>query len=288
MQILPTYLVVSSNNSALQDRPESLNRVGVNRANDMLANSVIDGLMRETALQAAIAGISIGAEKANSVRYGLSHESLKRESVCALDNAGNDIALALDRANDGGLAGVSAPARSAFLVPMPVLIATANVGFVNLNNSAKLLDVLNHRSSDFVAHKPSSFIGAESHIAEDLKGAHALFADQHKVRDSVPIFQRLIRVLKDCAGQMREAIAFIGASIALPFKVHRGDFINTRGTASWAANALWPTSCYQIPDAIILSLKQIFELLHSQLVDCFWMFRTAHCGSLTDRNEALA
>jgi hypothetical protein len=77
MQIFLADLVVSADNAALQDRPESLNRIGVDRPNDMLANGVIDGLMREAMLQPHIAGISIGAEKANAVRYGFPDESFE-------------------------------------------------------------------------------------------------------------------------------------------------------------------------------------------------------------------
>jgi hypothetical protein len=39
-------------------------------------------------------------------------------------------------------------------------------------------------------------------VAVDLKGAHTLLADQRDMRDPEPVFQRLIRVLKDCAGQV--------------------------------------------------------------------------------------
>jgi hypothetical protein len=193
--------------------------------------------------------------------------------------------FALDCANRRSLASVSAPALAAFLVPMPVLVASAYVGFINLDNPAKFLDVLDHGGSNLVAHEPSSLVGAEAHIPEDLKSAHALLADQHKVCNSVPVFQRLIRVLKDCAGKMRESVALIGASVALPLEFHRGDFIDPRGIASRAADALGPTPRHQIPDAIIFSLKQFLELFNRQLVDCFWMFRASHRGNLTDRKE---
>jgi hypothetical protein len=49
MQIFLADLVVGSDNAALQDRLEALNRIGVNCADDMLTNGVIDGLVRESA-----------------------------------------------------------------------------------------------------------------------------------------------------------------------------------------------------------------------------------------------
>jgi hypothetical protein len=51
MEIFLADLVVGPNNAALQDRPEAFNRIGVNRTNDMLADGVIDGLVREAVLQ---------------------------------------------------------------------------------------------------------------------------------------------------------------------------------------------------------------------------------------------
>jgi hypothetical protein len=268
MQILAADLIVSADNAALQDGPKAFNRIGMDRTDNMLANGMVNGLVREAMLQSDIAGISIGAEKANAVRYGFPHESLKRVPIRPLDDAGNDVTLALDCADDWRLAGIATPALAAFLVPMPVLVAAANVGFVNLDNAAKFLDVLDHRGSDLVAHKPSGLVRAETHVTEDLEGAHALLADQHQVRDSVPIFQRLIRVLKDCTGQVREAIAVYCADFALPMMAGC-ERIDLGVTATGAGNALRPSADNQICNAVILSLKQRVELCCGQLVDGF-------------------
>jgi hypothetical protein len=274
--------------AALQDGPKSFNRIGVNCANDMLPNGMIDELVRETAVQPLIAGIGIGAEKANAVRYCFPHESLKRKPVSAIDNAGDDVPLAFDRAHYRSFPGISTSPLAAFLIPMPVFIAPADVGFINFNDSAKFLNVLDHGGSDLVAHEPSGFVAAKAHVAENLEGAHALFADQHEMRDSVPIFQRLIRVLKDCAGQVREAIAIVCASVALPVERHCRDGINTFGAASRAVDAFWPAPHHQIPDAIFLSLKQRVELRCGQLMDWLGMLYAGHDGLLFDRKETLA
>jgi hypothetical protein len=266
MKIFLANLVIGAHDATLQDGPEAFNRIGVNRANDMLANSVIDGLVREAVLQTAIAWVSIGAKQANAVRYGFPHKSFKRVPVSALDNASNDVSFALDRANDSGLASISAPARSAFLVPMPVLVAAADIGLINFNNSAKFLDVLDHGGSDLVAHEPSSFVASEAHITEDLEGAHALFADKHQVGDSVPIFQRLIRVLKDCAGQVREAIAVHSTDFALPMMAG-SERIDFSVAAARTGDPLGPPANYQIRNAIVLSLKQRVELRRCHLMD---------------------
>jgi hypothetical protein len=275
MQIFLADLMECSDDAALQNGPEAFDRVRMNCANNVLADGMVDGLVRETTIQPLIAGISVSAEKADAVRYCFAYEGLKREPVSAIDNASDDIPLAFDRAHDRSLAGISAPALTAFLVPMPVLIATADVGFINLDDPAEFLDVLDHGSSDLMAHEPSCLVAAEAHIAEDLQGAHALLADQHQVRDSVPIFERLIRVLKDCAGQVRESIAINRANFALPMMAGC-ERIDLGIAATRAGNPRRPAANYQICNAIVLGLKQRVELRRSQLMDGLWMRRASH------------
>jgi hypothetical protein len=74
MQIFLADLMECPDDSALEDGPEAFNCIGVNCANDMLANGVIDRLMREAALQTAIAGVSISAEQANASRRFLARK----------------------------------------------------------------------------------------------------------------------------------------------------------------------------------------------------------------------
>jgi len=269
VQIFLADLTERPDNTALQDRPEAFDCVRMNCANDMLADSVIAGLMIELMLQSQIAGISIGAEKANAVRYGFPHESLKSGQICVLNDASNDVSFALDCADNRRLARIAPPPRTAFLVPMPVLVVAADVRFVNFDNPSELLDVFNESGSDLVAHEPSGLIGAKPKEALNLEGAHAFLADQHQVRDSKPILQWLICVLKDCAGQVREAIAVHGALSALPMMTGR-ERIDFRIAATGADNLTVPTAGDQVVDAIVLSLKKRVELRCGQLMNWFW------------------
>jgi hypothetical protein len=41
--VLAAHLVEGADNAALEDRPEALNRVGVNRADDVLVSRMVDG-----------------------------------------------------------------------------------------------------------------------------------------------------------------------------------------------------------------------------------------------------
>src|SRR5580658_2890038 len=141
-QILVADLVEIAHDAALDERPETLNRVRMNRADDVLAFGVVNSLVREPILQSVIAGIGVSAKQADACGDGFTNEARQRRAVSLGDDAGDDVPLAPDRADDGGLAGVSAPARSAFLIPMPVAILASHVGFVDFDDTAKLFDVL--------------------------------------------------------------------------------------------------------------------------------------------------
>jgi hypothetical protein len=219
-QIFAADLVISSDHATLDERPEALNRVCVNCADHMLADDVVNRVVRESVLQPLVAGIGIGAEQANAVRYGLSHERLKCQAASVLDNAGDDVALAPDCADNWRLAGISASTRSAFLVPMSVFVAAADIGFVNLNDANKLTElwVLKARTNA-VRHVKGGAIGANAHDALDLQGTDAFLCGQHHVNDAEPSAQPDIRVLEDRSDQDRKPItASLGAARALPMK----------------------------------------------------------------------
>ncbi len=272
MQILLADLVVCANYTALQDRPEAFDGVGVDCANDMLADAVVNDTVRETIVQPIVPGPRISAEQANAGGNCLSDEPFEDRAAGVLNDARDDIALASDRADYCALARIAAPPHADLLVPMPVAIVSADIGFINLDNAAKFLSVLNEGGPDLVAHEPSGLVGAEAHVAEDLKGAHALLADEHQMRDSEPILQRLIRVLKDCAGQVREAVASVGcARIALPVPRPALQFGGNNRATARATDAFRPAPRDQVSNAIILSLKECVELFGGQLVNGFWM-----------------
>jgi hypothetical protein len=149
---------------------------------------------------------------------------------------------------------------------MPVFVVSANVGFIDLNDPAELLHVLNEGGPDLVAHEPSGLIGAKAHVAVDLKGAHPLLADQHQVNDSEPNLQRFIRVLKDRFGQVREAITVRRTLFALPMMTG-SERIDLGIATTRADNAFRPTARDQVLDAIVLSLKQRVELRDCHLMD---------------------
>ena len=161
----------------------------------------------------------------------------------------------------------SAPVAA--LVFVPVLGEAADESFVNLNDPAELLDILSQGDADLVAHEPCRLIGAEAHIPLDLQSAHPLLLTSIKWMTRYQIFQRLVRVLKDCAGQVREAIAGRSAGCALRALpvMPGGERIDLGIAAARAEDAFRPAARYQIADAVALGLKQRVELRRGQLMN---------------------
>jgi hypothetical protein len=247
-EIFAAYLVITAHNAALNQRPEALNRVGVDRADNVLAKLVIDNAVTvSVAGEIAVAGIGVGAEQADFVGNGFSYEILDRCHVGAENHAGNDVTLASDRADNRRLKRiVTATARAASLVQMTVFIFPADVGFVYFDDAAELLDVLDQRGADFVTHQPRGFVGTEAHVAHDLQCAHAFLAGQHQVNDFEPVAERLVGVLEDSPGDMGEPITVRGTLFALPMPLARFEVIDFGIAAARAMHAIWPSTGDQI------------------------------------------
>ncbi len=89
--IFGAHLVECADNTALEQRPEALNRVGVNRANNVLLSLVVNHLVRVVAQIVAIAGPLVRRQQADFVRNGFIHEVEHGLRSDAIKNAGDDV-----------------------------------------------------------------------------------------------------------------------------------------------------------------------------------------------------
>src|SRR5712691_10417305 len=80
-QILRADLVECSDDAALEDRPEAFNRVGVDRANDVLAQRVVDDAVRVSGVQPAIPNPLIGAKQANFLGYRATYKRREGRTI---------------------------------------------------------------------------------------------------------------------------------------------------------------------------------------------------------------
>jgi hypothetical protein len=274
-QVFLADLVIAADDAALNQRPKTLDCIGVNRADNVLARLVVNDAVIVAVVQAVVAGIVIRAEQTDAIGNSFVDEFLDRFAVSVGNDAGDYVALAPYRTDDWRFEFIrSAPARAAFLVPMTVLVFAANVGFVHFDDAAELLHILDKRGADFVAHQPSGFVGTEAHVAHDLQSAHAYFAGQHEVNDFEPVAERLVGVLEDRPGNMGEAIAVRRAFLALPVPFAGRQVVDSGIAATRAADAFGPATGDQIAFAGFLVGEHRFELGGAQLMD--WLGAAGH------------
>lgn len=267
-QIFAADFVIAAHDAALQDRPEALDCVGMDRTDDMLTNAVVDFPVRVSVVQSVVSRVGIGAKQTDFVGNCFADKFLDCRLICAENDASDDIALAPDRADDWRFERiVAAPASAAALVPMAVFVFPADIGFVDFNDAAELLYVLNESGADLVAHEPSGFVGTEAHVTHDLEGAHSLFASQHQVDDFEPVTERLVCVFEDRPGDMRKPITVRGALLALPMPPARLEVIDLGIAAPGAMHAIGPPTRDQIGFTGFFVGEGRVELRGAHLVD---------------------
>jgi len=269
-EIFGADFVIAANNRPLEDAPEAFNRVRVNRADNVLASAVHDGLVRVFVVQAEVAAMLVSGEQADLFRNRFPNEFLHVLFADELQNAGDYVALALHSANDRNLGARSMFAALAALADVFIVVFPANPRFIDFNDAAKLVHVLfDQGGADFVAHAPSGFDRTEAHKAPQLTRADALFGGEHQVRNFIPIPEGLVGVFKDGPGQMGEPVGrFRGAFVALPMMTG-SQRLDLRSAAAGAMDPIRPAPGNQIGNAIVLSDEHCLELSAGKLMNGF-------------------
>lgn len=286
-QILGADLMERADNTALEDRPEALNRIRVHSADNVLAAFMVHALVLRVVAHSFEDEGFVSRQQANLVRHHFAHECLRVLFGHPAENASDNVTLALDSADDRGLAGPSAPTTAAPLAPVAIVVLAAVPCVIDLDNAHQLAELLVLQSgADAVAHVPSGFVGTETHIAVDLPRANAFLASEHQMDDFEPVPQIDVRVLENGADKVREPIsAPLPAVRALPFPLHSFERINPIAATARAMDALGPAVADQVGIAGILVGKHRLELGDGHLDDLPWLLRSGHDGS-PDLREA--
>lgn len=283
-KIFGGYLMEGADDTTFKYRPEAFNRVGMDRPDDVLALAVVNDAVREVFIKPAITAPLIGAKQADFLRYCATHELAQGLTANVVDDPRDDLSLALDGPDDGRLTGTNAASSSAFaaLVDMPVLGETADESLINLNDAHELAEVfVSETSAHAMAHIPSGAIGAEAHEPVNLKRADPFLAGEHQVDDAEPLAQGLIRVLKDRAGDVREAVVGAGrrASVAEPVPSHCPVRFDFGIAAARASDEFRPAVLSEIEAARVFVRESLFPLPDRHLVDLRFLLCAGHLGS---------
>jgi len=241
--IFAADFVERADDAAFEDRPEALDRVGVNRADNVLAAVMAHDAVRIFSGKLAVAAVVIRGNQTDFVRNCLLNEAFQRFRVRSLDHASDHIAAPLDGTNYSCLAGRrTAGAAVATVVAVFVPHLAAHIGFVHFDDAHKLLKfIVLHRGADAVAHVPSRLVGAEAHVAVDLPRANALLAGRHQVDDAEPLPQIDIRVFKNRPDKVRKSVsAALPTSRTFPAVRHGFEAVDVHAPTPGAVDAIGP------------------------------------------------
>src|ERR1700731_4465941 len=103
-QIFGADFVEAANDAAFEDRPEALNRVRVDRADNIFVRTVTnESVLRIFAAQCVIGAQVVSGEQTNFVRDGFADKASQRFAIKVTNNPRNDVALALHGTDDTDL-----------------------------------------------------------------------------------------------------------------------------------------------------------------------------------------
>ncbi len=280
-QIPLAHLVVRPDDSALEDRPEALNRVRVDRTDDVLTERAVNHGVRVLVTEFPIGRPLVRNQQTDLFGNRSANEARKCLGVDAVDNLGDHLPTALDRTSNRNLAVSRAPTSAAAsagtaLVDMSVLDLPTDKHLVHFHDAKQTAEVLVLQSdTDAVTHRPCGTVRTSADDTMDLQSGNALLASQHHVNDLEPSTKRIVGVLEDGADQYGEPIALRRALMALPMEwaaIERVDlFVITPGTA----NRFRPALVHQVGLAGVLTGEQLLKLTKGELMDNF--FGSGHC-----------
>ena len=187
------HFVECADHATLEDRPETLNRVGMDRADNVLAFAVVNDGVIEGAQIIAVVARRVGRQQTDLVRDGFIDEFEHCLGRDAIQNPRDHVALALYRADDRRLV---AAAMAYSLIPVPIAVLAAHPRLVHFHDAAQLDFWLDQGRADFVAHGMGRLVATEAHHALNLEGTHSLLAGEHEVGDPEPVAEGLLGVLE--------------------------------------------------------------------------------------------
>lgn len=263
-QVFPADVVVGAHDAALQQAPERIQIVGVNDTMNVFASTVANMAMLESETRKVMVPVCfISGDKFDIFADGFLDKIVERGLVGAFNDAADHVALARDGSDDANL---SAPAGNmAFLVPVAILVLSADVGFVNFHDAHQLLEIgVLHSSAQPMAHIPCGVVSGAG-LPGDLQCADAFLAVEHLPEHFKPYLEVDVRILKRRAHGHGETIARpLGrrAALADPVKRARLESVDLYVAAADTANfAIRPAALHQELLAGIVVWKSFHQLL---------------------------
>lgn len=254
LQVLLGELVITADNSPVEQAPRTLDRVRV----DSTANPLFAGVVNVLMLRVLVAAPAIGAERIrvdrlSIVRNDFAEESMNRVVAGIRGDLDAQLASALDSSEHGALVVEAMPCRFPLGVESTQL--PADVGLVGFHDAREHRSAFTtHGGADTMAEVPSSLV-RDTESALELVGADPLLGFANEVDGSEPLPERQVRVVEDRSRRDRELIAAIRA-LELVALLKARDLL---GLAARAANAIRPAKLFQVVTAGILAIELLYQ-----------------------------
>ncbi len=272
-EILAADFVECADHAALNQRPETFDCLSMNRANNVLADRMVNARVWVITVKRIVASPLIGAKQTDFRGNALAHKFREGRGPHVVDDAGDHVALTAHGSCDDGLARTDSTGSTATtaLVPMPVLGFAADESLVHLHDAHELAEgAILQTGADAVTHIPSGAVRAEAEHPVDLQGADAFLARQHQVHHPEPVAQRLVGVLEDRPRNMGETVSVRCAFLTLPMPLTGRQIIDGRIAATRATDTFGPAMRHKIGRASIFIRESLFPFGYCHLVNALF------------------
>jgi hypothetical protein len=264
-EILRADMMVRANDSALEQRPETFNAVGMNLTANVFVLGMLHGFVFITqSVQVVIATVLIGSDKTHLIADNLADKAVERSRVRSFDYLTDYIAFTADRADNR-----SFPAQTGnvlFLTPMAILVFAVKTRLVYFDDAHKLLEVrIVHRGAEPMRHVPSRAhrSGLIEIHAPKLERRNPFFGRQYSPENFEPNVERAFSVLEDRSSREREPIGIAFSTVlirALPFPRLIDVVDELAFVAARTNGAIRPTPHHQVFPTSVLVGKVRHEL----------------------------
>ena len=273
-QILLANFVEGSNDTALEDRPESFDGVGMNCADNVLTSRVIDDLVVGMGfIEEAIPASIVADQQAIVVGDHFTDKLVHGIDVGPLNDTGNHAAIAFNSADHTDLTGPGASALAVTLALVSIFGLSAYPSLIHFDDALKDVHFILHGDADTMAHVPSGAV-VYGQFPFQLFTADSLIRRAHEPDSDKPLGQGNVRIVED--GAHGDAVLILAVQAEVQVAQFSGlagglDVTDAFAFTLQASETVRPAYCFQVRDAFLLGVELLSEFSNGNLL--------AHVGS---------
>lgn len=250
------HIVILTIDSALQERPKTLNGVCVSVATNIFFLAVNNNLMVFELFYQILVPAELVTHDDRVAGNVLADDRFKSFSVGTLDAFRNYLSASFNHAKDGCFI-------SLHISSSPAVSLSANESLVDLNDTLEKIAVLVHCLANPHSHVPSR-VFIHSNIARELTGANSLLCIEHERDSNEPLLEIDFRFMKDRSNRNAErSIACVTVMAILAF--HRAGFC--RLTVGAFGRAV-PANSFKVFNAEILGGEPLVYIDDIHVLSC--------------------